>query len=269
MKLIVGNDNETRAEVWLKAVDYLANNTDFHEEYNLILHIPNPINGNNKGEFIEQEFGQLLAASNCESLHTVAETIFPFSEYRLSKNQGVFEDYPEVTYPKIKKLPGNTRGTYAYRILRGTNWKNEECRPLENIIQRLKTQLSNRGTIRMAYELPVSDITNVSDITDINIAKHDTNTRGFPCMSHISFKICPKKKALLTTVIYRSHDYLQKALGNFLGITRLQWFVANEVGLDVGELTCVSTYASIKPQAALTLNNINKLIEDTGKYNGC
>lgn len=263
MKLIEGNSGETRAEVWLRAVDYLVNETRSREEYNLILHIPCPDIGNEKSEFIEQEFDKLLYESNCYSLHTIAETIFPFSEYKLSKSKGVLEDYPEKIYPKIKKLPSNSRGTYAYRILRGFNWKNEECRPLENIIERLKSQLSNPGPIRVAYELPVSDI------TDINIARHDTNTMGFPCMSHISFKIGPDKKTLHMTVMYRSHDYVQKALGNLLGIVRLQWFVSKEVGLYVGELTCVSTRASLKTSGKLTIKNINNLIDDARKYDGC
>jgi hypothetical protein len=49
----------------------------------------------------------------------------------------------------------------------------------------------------------------------------------------------------MLTAIYRSHYYIERALGNILGLAQLLTFVAAEVGVDVGSLVCHSTYAVI------------------------
>ena len=48
------------------------------------------------------------------------------------------------------------------------------------------------------------------------------------------------------TAIYRSHDYRYKALGNLLGLARLQACVANEVGVQLGTLVVHSIYAYLE-----------------------
>jgi hypothetical protein len=44
---------------------------------------------------------------------------------------------------------------------------------------------------------------------------------------------------------YRSHYYVQRLLGNLLGLARLQYFLAHEAGLEIGPLTINSTYAKL------------------------
>jgi hypothetical protein len=45
--------------------------------------------------------------------------------------------------------------------------------------------------------------------------------------------------------MYRNHAYVARGLGNFLGLGRLQAFVAAESGAMLGSLTCISTHAEI------------------------
>jgi hypothetical protein len=52
-------------------------------------------------------------------------------------------------------------------------------------------------------------------------------------------------KELLLTVMYRDHAYVARGLGNFLGLGRLQAFVASQSGAKLGSLTCISTHAVI------------------------
>jgi len=66
--------------------------------------------------------------------------------------------------------------------------------------------------------------------------------RGGPCLSHVSLKVRDRKELLLTAV-YRSHHYIERALGNLIGLSRLQAFICNETRLEPGPLVCVSTYA--------------------------
>jgi hypothetical protein len=44
---------------------------------------------------------------------------------------------------------------------------------------------------------------------------------------------------------YRSHYYVQRLLGNLIGLGRLQFFLAHEAKLKIGPLTINSTYARL------------------------
>jgi hypothetical protein len=73
--------------------------------------------------------------------------------------------------------------------------------------------------------------------TDI---KDDTlRTRGSPCLQYVQFRVFEDNKVGVTGV-YRSHDYLSKALGNMVGLQRLAKFVAQETGREFGRVTVIS-----------------------------
>lgn len=62
----------------------------------------------------------------------------------------------------------------------------------------------------------------------------------------MSFKVIPgAEKTLTLTAMYRNHFYIEKLLGNLIGLGRLIDFVAHEAGLKVGALTVISTHAEI------------------------
>ena len=74
----------------------------------------------------------------------------------------------------------------------------------------------------------------------------DNSPYGGQCLSFLSFKIVPgTEKTLALTAMYRNHFYVEKLLGNLIGLGRLMAFVARETGLQVGALTVVSTHAEI------------------------
>jgi hypothetical protein len=81
----------------------------------------------------------------------------------------------------------------------------------------------------------------------------------------MSFKVIPgAEKTLTLTAMYRNHFYVEKLLGNLVGLGRLMDFVAGEAGLNVGALTVVSTHAEIdQPKRngkAATRTEISQLI---------
>jgi hypothetical protein len=45
--------------------------------------------------------------------------------------------------------------------------------------------------------------------------------------------------------MYRNHFYIEKLLGNLIGLGRLMAFVGREAGVGVGPLTVISTHAVI------------------------
>jgi hypothetical protein len=63
--------------------------------------------------------------------------------------------------------------------------------------------------------------------------------RGSPCLQYVQFRVHDQTRVGVTG-IYRSHDYLSKALGNLIGLQRLARFVAQETGRDVGRVAVIS-----------------------------
>ena len=95
----------------------------------------------------------------------------------------------------------------------------------------------------------------------------DDSPFGGQCLSFLSFKLLPgSPKTLVLTALYRNHYYIEKLLGNMIGLGRLMEFVAREAGLKLGPLTIVSTHAEIdqpKSKARTTLRaDIEALLRD-------
>ena len=109
---------------------------------------------------------------------------------------------------------------------------------LWNIVKRMK---DNNFTALNKYELTIFD-----PVRDV-----DNSPYGGQCLSLLSFKVVPgAQRQLLLTAQYRNHYYVEKLLGNLVGLGRLMSFVAREAGLAVGSLTIVSTHAEIdRPKA--------------------
>lgn len=235
---------ETREEAWLEAVKHLLNHAEDNMEYNLIMEIRNPIKTNARSKKIAAEFNELLMSSGWPPLHTVADTIFPAFEYKKHGKNGVYEVYPNEIYPAIRCDKANSYGTYAYRIVRGRGPNGEECRPLENVMKKLTSQIKNPNGKRCVFELSVDDLSEDA-VETIPISRNDNRLFGFPCLSHLSFKLNRDRTELHLTAIYRSHYYIQKALGNLLGLARLQAFMARELGIKPGILVCHSTLAKL------------------------
>jgi hypothetical protein len=235
---------ETREETWLKAIKHLLNAED-NMEYNLIMEIANPVKRNAQSIKIAKAFEALLESSGKPPLHTVADTIFPAFEYKKHGKAGVFEVYPNEIYPIIKCDKANNYGTYAYRLVRGYGPDGKECRPLENVMKKLESQIKNPNGKRCVFELSVDGFS-TDAVETIPINRNDTKPFwGFPCLSHLSFKLNRDRSALHLTAIYRSHYYIEKALGNLLGLARLQAFMARELGIEPGILVCHSTLAKL------------------------
>lgn len=64
-------------------------------------------------------------------------------------------------------------------------------------------------------------------------------TRGSPCLQYVQFSVFDGDR-IGVTGLYRSHDYLSKALGNMIGLQRLARFVAQETGRRFGKVTVIS-----------------------------
>jgi len=264
-KTMIPIQGKTNEDAWLKAVKHFIDN-DKNLEYNLILEIDQPTATDERSKAIRKELDDLLKGSNDNlyTINTVAETIFPAAEYKKHGIKGVMEYYPDIIYPQIKCSSDNSKGTYALRLVRGIDAKGNKCNPLKNVLERLGSQLKrNNNAIRCAYELPLDDVETIA------INRNDKSIMGFPCLSHLSFKLNEDRSKIILTALYRSQDYTQKALGNLRGLARLQSFLARELGISVGPLVCHSTYARLDTHSNLGRSKIISLINNIeDKYNG-
>ena len=236
----------TRLEAWMEAVDYLLQNGP---TLNLILAIESPGIGSSnrlidKFLFSESEF----------PMHTVAETIFPGSEYCRRGLRGVYDFYPEEVYPALKKHPSNQWGTYAYRLVRRNDGNGGTINPLRQMIKKMQSEKENLGPKQSCYELGIAE--GEFDLPLYSPAKDGGRRRGGPCLSHLSFKLL--NGAVHLSAFYRSHDYRYKVPGNLLGLARLQLCVAEETSCSTGSLVAHSSYAYLHGSK----NRIKQLLND-------
>lgn len=231
-KLIEAN---TRVEAWMEATEFLLARD---RTLNLIISVKSPAS-NGTFRLADRCIDDFLVQEEQLPMHSVAETIFPGYEYRRRGLRGVFEIYPDELYPVIKRHPKITWGTYAYRMVRRRNASGECMNPLQQMIDKMKKEISLSGTMTSCYELNVTE--GAYDIPLYNTAKDGTRRMGGPCLSHLSFKLFNGEVHLVAT--YRSHDYRHKVPGNLLGLARLQACVSHETQQRIGSLVVHSTYA--------------------------
>lgn len=249
---------KTRSETWLKAVRHLMS-CETWDDYNLVLEIKSPGEVTATDKVIDARVGSLLAVAGLLPINTVAETIFPASEYRRHGVRGVYEIYPNEIFPKIRPLL--RWGTYAYRLLHREGRDGEPMNPLKILVGKLKFQSAKaKGMKRTCYELSlVGDDEEMFELPIFSAPQDQLSTFGGPCLSHISLKVTHADK-LNMTVVYRSHFYMERALGNLLGLARLQRFICDETGLESGSLVCVSTYARLDKHKGAGHEAIEKLV---------
>jgi hypothetical protein len=237
----------TCVKAWSEAAKHLISQRN-RRDYMLILEIENGMN-------LPPE--DKLAADNVESflrdranlgLNTVINTIFPASLYASEGRSGVFSKFNEL-WPTIK--PTNQWGTYAERMLTFDSSSGKNASPLERLLEKLTRAVQTINPKHAAYELNLVDL--FADLPLYSFEKDANLTRGLPCLSHLSFKLKDDNRLMLIA-FYRSHYYVERALGNLFGLAWLQHFVAKEAKTDVAELVCISSMAQLetKPMSETT-----------------
>jgi thymidylate synthase len=115
-------------------------------------------------------------------------------------------------------------GTYFERLIR---FPPTNVNQLERVISKLNTW--QRATTAFVFHLSASTI--------------DTPRRlGGPCW-HFGEIIWNPGNVLDLIVVYRNHDFFNKALGNFIGLGQLLRFICDETNKQPGALVCHSVHA--------------------------
>ena len=243
-------------QAWLEATEHLSSHK--HAAYNLVLAVRHPEVLTAADFDIHDRVDRFLRQHDRPPLATVAGTIFPANLYLHGGAEELYT-YPQI-YPKIQ----SQWGTYAIRMLRRSTTekggRHAEINLLQIIVEKMKKQLAG-GRMRAIYEANMVEDADYLELPIYDAGRDAKGTRGQPCLSHLSFKLLTDDRVMLT-VLYRYHYYVEKALGNLLGLSQLLYFVAKETGLGVGPLVCHSTYAVLDTEGGWRIGDVKQLVAD-------
>lgn len=246
----------TCTQAWLAGASHLQRQSE-QRDYTLVLEVAQPLAMTDEDKQIYTAVDSFLAKHNAHSINTVINTIFPAGLYLRYGPDEVLSRYAAVV-PRITAHPDYCWGTYAMRLTSKKGTDGRQFSPLQTVIDKLQQQLRTKGPMRAAYEIDLID-----PLLDIPIYDSTTDrkrTRGGPCLSHLSFKLKSDRKLLLTG-FYRSHHYVQRALGNLYGLAWLQHFVAQKLELETAELVCISSMACLETEGGWTKTKVAALIK--------
>ena len=235
---------KTCVDAWIQASEYLLEQKDdAWRAYNIILEIADPLSLPPPDRVTFDILDSFLRTRGGLPINTVVNTIFPAQLYVRHGAAGVYERYISEVYPQVKKHPDCSWGTYAHRLLSRTDTDGSTLIPLKYLVEKLKKQLTLNGPNRAVYELGIVDP--LFDIPIYEPSKDRMRPRGGPCLTHVSIKLLSDRRLMLTG-FYRSHYYVQRALGNLFGLAHLQHFIAEQTGLELGPLVCHSSMAQLE-----------------------
>lgn len=202
-----------------------------HAAYNVIVDVADPTSGSTIAHPGVAAVDAFLS-THAKPIETVANTIFPASLYMRHGAPDFFDVFAKRVLPKVRRGE-RWSGYYFERMTDHPVSAGDPPNQLWNIVKRMK---DGNVTALNKYELTLFD-----PVRDV-----DNSPYGGQCLSLLSFKVVPGvQRKLLLTAQYRNHYYVEKLLGNLIGLGRLMSFVAKEADLAVGSLTIVSTHAEI------------------------
>lgn len=161
-----------------------------------------------------------------DRLSVVVKVLFPYKGKDANESRQQFYDRWNASLQKnrTKKRLQAPWGTYFGRLTDFGGEKNQ----IENIINALRTWGIKPEAALVAHtSAPTLDT---------------LKPIGSPCLQYIEI-LWGRDDVIDLTAVYRNHDFLKKALGNYIGLGRLLQFICDESGKKPGRLICHSVRA--------------------------
>ncbi|MFB8788906.1 MAG: thymidylate synthase [Potamolinea sp.] len=236
-------DETNLSYAWAKAFLHIIDNPG-KEISPLVVSITGFTDGKpQENKDIRQSLDKCLADNGEQKIDTVANTIFPHSLWRPSKDKRkeLFERYLKI-FPRIKavELNKNRRGIYFERLIAFEPKKPDQPKinQLEFIISEYhkgKENPKRSGVRRSMFQ---------ASIFDPREDHISTPYLPFPCLQHVSF--VPQGETLTLNAFYATQQLLNKAYGNYLGLCRLGNFMAHEMELTFSRMNCFVGVAKLE-----------------------
>ena len=177
-----------------------------------------------------------------ELVSTVANTLFPSAWYAEHLGEKADEHLYELErQSRAVNHRRNKSGTYFERMVAWPGPQGE-FNQLDQVVRRLRSARLRGHQRGNAYEIGVAQPSDEAIAVPILVGGKDRKVRGFPCLSHLSFSL--QEGTVHLSAMYRSHDFISRAYGNYLGLGRVLRFVGRQSGIPIGELTCISSSAA-------------------------
>jgi len=224
------------ATAWLEAVKLVDaqqghQGQSAHQSMNVIVDVIDPTAGATLAHPVVREVNDFLMARE-KSVETVANTIFPDTLYARHGSPSFIKIFNERVLPKVRKNK-NWSGYYFERMIARAKPDGSNLDQLSDLVARIRDK-----STKSLHNHQIVIFDPERDATD--------SVYGGQCLSFLNFHLLPTKpKTLVLTAQYRNHFYIEKLLGNLIGLGRLMAFIAKETDTHVGSLTIVSTHATI------------------------
>lgn len=227
----------TPVSAWVRAARRLKADGDQH---GLMLHIEDPIGFLPGEDEIVCEVDSFLRDHDKCGVSTVANTIFPAA---LDRGDGI--DALTERYMKVYERRMHRQGEWGRYFQRMVAWPKGSGKNAGTVNQLAE----NIATLRTMRSGEAKFFGNVTEIALFDPARDLRKKMNRQCLSFIELK--PERDGnvwrLSMMAVYRNHYYVQRTLGNLIGLGRLLAFIANETGFEVGSLTIQSTHACLDP----------------------
>ena len=246
----------TLSEAWVESVDHLLGCPN-GKAVNIVTTFP----GTAEDPAIRSAVDRFLADAAIRrpkaavyEIETVASTLFPDSWYRPGRAANPRDHLYRMRAraARVHRRISGEAETYLDRLVAYPGANGKPVNQLEEQIVRIKGQLAVKGSKSSAYEIGIDDPADLR----IFMPGSDRKYMGFPCLSHISLTL--HQGAIHITALYRNQGFIRKAYGNYVGLARIGRFFATEVGVQLGEITCVATHADAEfgVASATSLRNL-------------
>ena len=197
------------ASAWLEAVKQV-NGQPGHEAHNVVIDVTGPTAGASALHPIVARVNDLLVAHD-KSVEAIANTIFPWALYERYKMPAFIDAFHTRVLPRVRS---NKRwsGYYFERMTRipAAN----SGKPLDQLSRMIARINDKNNTSLNKHEISLFDPDR--DVTG--------SPYGGQCLSFLSFHLKSSgpnaPKTLLLTAQYRNHFYIEKLLGNLIGLGR-------------------------------------------------
>jgi len=193
-----------------------------------------------------------------KSVHTVANTIFPISLYRVGKPENFYAAALSGQSGRNGTVTswGPKAGTYIGRLLRYPTFGGTDVNQVRRLLGYLDDDTNWADRYEVEMSLPAPDDAPIAGTASTYVAGYDNAARGGQCMSHLSLNLSHGKLSMVA--LYRHQTYVSRAYGNFVGLARLMRFLVTESkkDLEIGELMVVASHAEIEQSARGSVDSL-------------